>query len=257
MGVFCNKCLQQWTWKGQSLPAEDFKKALRQVFAVKNSLSNVGPEQAVMGKSRALPASLVTDQSAVSHSLAESSSSEGIDFRDSLRKRELARKAFLVADNSSALRGALLRKPRKQPSGFDVGDWVLYWRQSKGNVKGERGTWHGPGQIITMESSKISHGGYLIRASPQHVRPASLREHAQLPQDQSQPDGENSPSEIPSSISPSSILVVFMRFVFVNTLKYWSGPIWPQGLESKASRSHGDLSMKRIANFSRPQRIRR
>ena len=66
--------------------AEDFRKALplRQVFAAKTSLRNVGgftPEQAVMGKSRALPASLVTDQSAVSHSLgslAESSSSEGV-----------------------------------------------------------------------------------------------------------------------------------------------------------------------------------
>ena len=177
-------------------------------------------------------------------------------FRDSLRKLELARKAFLVADNSSALRRALLRKPRKQPSGFDVGDWGLYWRQNKGNVKGERGRSHGPGQIITMESNKIawiSHGGYLIRASPQQVRPASLREHARLPRDingrivpeairegcknfvslegipeevaedvpriqnvpvlesrgseyQSQPDAENFPSEIPSSISLSPSL---------------------------------------------------
>ena len=80
-GRILQQMLTAMDLEGLITSAEDFKKALRQVFAVKNSLSNVGPEQAVMGKSRALPASLVTDQSAVSHSLgslAESSSSERV-----------------------------------------------------------------------------------------------------------------------------------------------------------------------------------
>lgn len=136
---------------------EDFRKCLRQVFAAKNSLSAIAgytPEQAVLGKVRALPASLVSDSSAAAHSLAESNSQEGIDFRESLRKRELARKACLLADNSNALRRALLRRPRKDPDGYSKGDWVLYWRQNKGNLKGERGRWHGPGQIVTIEGSR-------------------------------------------------------------------------------------------------------
>ena len=136
---------------------EDFRKCLRQVFAAKNSLSAIAvytPEQAVLGKARALPASLVSDSSAAAHSLAESNSQEGIDFRESLRKRELARKACLLADNSNALRRALLRRPRKDPDGYSKGDWVLHWRQNKGNLKGERGRWHGPGQIVTIEGSR-------------------------------------------------------------------------------------------------------
>ena len=168
---------------------DDFQRCLRQVFAAKNSLSSVGgftPEQAVMGKSRSIPASLVSDHDAATHSLAESASPEGIEFQNSLRRREMARKAFLTADNNSALRRALLRRTRKDPNWFEKGDWVLYWRQNKGSQKGERGRWHGPGQIITIENSKvvwISHGGYLIRASPQQLRPASMREHLALRRD--------------------------------------------------------------------------
>ena len=82
----------------------------------------------------------------------------------------------------------MLRRPREDPDGYANGDWVLYWRQNRGNLKGERGRWHGPGQIITIEGSRvvwISHGGYLVRASPQHLRPASLREHCLLPRDSS------------------------------------------------------------------------
>ena len=168
---------------------DDFRRSLRQAFSAKNSLSNVGgftPEQAVMGKSRSLPGSLISDGGVGTHSLAESESPEGIDFRNSLRRREMARKAFLTADNHSSLRRALLRRTRKDPNWFEKGDWVLYWRQNKGHIKGERGRWHGPGQIIVVEKSKvvwISHGGYLIRASPQQLRPASMREHLTLTRD--------------------------------------------------------------------------
>ena len=170
---------------------DQFRKSLRHVFAAKNALSNVNgysPEQALLGKSCAVPASLVGDNEAATHSLAESNSPEGILFRESLRRRECARKAFLTADNSSALRRAVLRRPRKEITQYQSGDWVLYWRKLKGNSKGERGRWHGPGQVIATEYPKVvwvSHGGYLVRASPQQLRPASLREHLELRRDSS------------------------------------------------------------------------
>ncbi|CAL1166254.1 unnamed protein product [Cladocopium goreaui] len=106
---------------------DQFRKSLRHVFAAKNALSNVNgysPEQALLGKSCAVPASLVGDNEAATHSLAESNSPEGILFRESLRRRECARKAFLTADNSSALRRAVLRRPRKEITQYQSGDWV-------------------------------------------------------------------------------------------------------------------------------------
>ena len=166
---------------------DDFRRCLRQAFAGKNSMGQVrgfSPEQAVLGKSKSLPGSLMADHEATSHSLLDSESPEGVKFREDLQRRERARRAFVSADNDGSIRRALLRRPRREPPEFKKGDWVLYWRKSKGNLKGDRGRWHGPGQVIVAESSKvvwISHSGYLIRASPQQIRPVSLREFKGLP----------------------------------------------------------------------------
>ena len=168
----------------------DFQRCLRQAFAAKNSLSRARgytPEQALLGKSRSLPASLTADENTSAHVLAESSTPEGIRFRESLRRREQARKAFIQSDNDSSCRRALLRRNRPGAIEYGAGDWVLYWRKLKGNPRGAKGRWHGPAQIIAVEQRRVvwlSHGGYLIRASPQHLRPASLREYRALPRNQ-------------------------------------------------------------------------
>ena len=167
----------------------DFKRCLRQVFAAKNSLSRVKgftPEQALLGKARALPASLTADDAAAAHALAESGTPEGIRFRRDLARREQARCAFIQADNDSASRRALLRRSRPGTVEFEAGDWVLYWKRHRGNIRGERGRWYGPAQVITVERKRVvwvCHGGYLIRASPEHLRPASMREFSSLPRD--------------------------------------------------------------------------
>ena len=64
-----------------------FSRCLSQVFAAKNSLSRVHgftPEQCLLGKSKHLPGSLVSDDNAGSHALADSDTPEGIHFRQSL-----------------------------------------------------------------------------------------------------------------------------------------------------------------------------
>ena len=168
---------------------EDFRKCLRQAFAAKNSLSRVKgftPEQALLGKARSLPASLTADTNSGAHLLAESQLPEGLKFRESLQRREQARKAFVEADNDSACRRALLRRSRPGSVEFEAGDWVLYWKRVRGNIRHERGRWYGPAQVITVDQKKViwvCHGGYLIRASPQHLRPASMREYQALPRD--------------------------------------------------------------------------
>eukprot|EP00435_Cladocopium_sp_Y103_P022581 s1765_g5.t1 len=167
---------------------EEFSKSLRQAFAAKNSLSRVNgftPEQCLLGKSRRLPGSLVSDPSAASHSLAESSSPEGVRFRESLQRRESARRAFVQADNDSSFCRALLRQSRPGRVEYEKGDWVLYWRRSKGNSRIERGRWYGPAQVIVSEKPRVlSHLGRVIRASPEQLRPASLREYVNLPKDE-------------------------------------------------------------------------
>ena len=121
----------------------------------------------------------MADEQTAAHALLDADTPDGLRFREDLARRERARRAFLSADNDQAIRRALLRRPRIAINHFQKGDWVLYWRKHKGNMKGDRGRWHGPGQIVVCENQKvvwISHSGYLIRASPQQIRPASMRE---------------------------------------------------------------------------------
>ena len=166
---------------------QEFAQCLRQAFAAKNSLSRIHgftPEQCLLGKSPRLPASLVADEETTSHILADSETPEGIRFKESLLRREQARKAFVQADNDSAFRRALLRQSRPGKVEFDKGDWVLYWRKATAANRREPGRWHGPAQVIAVEHPKVvwlSHLGRIIRASPEQIRPASLREYSQLP----------------------------------------------------------------------------
>ena len=96
---------------------------------LKNSLSRVGgftPEQALLGKSRTVPGSLTSDESASSHVLAESDTPEGLRFGESLCCREQARRSFVSADNDSSFRRALLRRTRPSRDIYQKEDWVLY-----------------------------------------------------------------------------------------------------------------------------------
>ena len=120
-----------------------------------------------------------------SHSLAVSDDPEGQWFLKTLVRREQARRSFIAADNDNSFRRALLRRTRPSRAQYQRGDWVLYWRR-KGVSRKERGRWYGPSQVIVCEGDRVvwlSHCGRLIRASPEHLRPASLREYHLLPRD--------------------------------------------------------------------------
>ena len=115
----------------------EFQRCLRHVFSAKNAMGQVrgfSPEQALLGKARALPGSLVADEQSAAHSLLDSNTPDGEKFREDMERRARAKRAFLNADNDHAIRRALLRRPRKDPPKLEKGDWVLYWRSSKGNI---------------------------------------------------------------------------------------------------------------------------
>ena len=162
--------------------ALQFTDALVQACWAKNSLSRIDgytPEQAVLGIARRLPASVTSSTETAALETALADSVEGDAYRHSLKQRLSARKAFLEADNSSSLQRALLRRARPVRDDYETGDWVLYWRRRGGNLRRERGQWHGPARVVLIEKRRVvwlTHGHRLVRASPEQLRPASLQE---------------------------------------------------------------------------------
>ena len=161
---------------------EAFRENLIQAVCAKNALSRVRgytPEQAVLGVSRRLPGSITSDTSQGSHALAADGCSETDQFREALNRRSRARRAFIEADNCSSLRRALLRRTRPLHKPFEEGDWVLYWRRKGGNLRRERGRWYGPARVVQVESKNVVwvvHANQLVRAMPEQLRSASMRE---------------------------------------------------------------------------------
>ena len=149
----------------------------------KNQLSKqngYSPEQVVLGKSTALPASLTSDDAAsAAHALALGNDLECERFRELLGRRTQARQAFILADNTEAIRRAPFRQSRPMGGPYIPGQLVLYWTKRHTPNRGESGRWHGPAKVIVQEGNSIvwlSHADRLIRRAPESIRPASLRE---------------------------------------------------------------------------------
>ena len=159
-----------------------FDEALLMCCRAKNSLSRshgYAPEQIVLGKSSKLPASLTGDPLAPAHALAIGEGLESENFRKTLDLRTRARQAYILADNSDAMRRALLRKSCPHRGTYQPGQLVLYWVRRRKPNRSEVGRWHGPGRVVIQEGSSvvwISHLDQLLRCAPESVRPASLRE---------------------------------------------------------------------------------
>ena len=161
---------------------QEFDLVLKACFSAKNSLSRhrgYAPEQIVLGKSTKLPASLTADENLGAHCLASGNDLESERFRQQLEIRSLARKTFVHADNSQAIRRALLRRSCPSRGPFQVGQQVMYWRHHTKANRREGDRWHGPARIISQENSTtvwVVHAHRVLRCSPESLRPASIRE---------------------------------------------------------------------------------
>eukprot|EP00435_Cladocopium_sp_Y103_P041880 s782_g11.t1 len=125
---------------------QDFDQTLLACFQAKNSLmrqKGFSPEQIVLGKSRKIPASLTSDESAVSHELALENNPESESFRRLLDIRTTAKKAFLMTDNDQSIRRALLRRSCPIRGPYVPGQLVMYWLKRRINRQ-ESGRWYGP-----------------------------------------------------------------------------------------------------------------
>lgn len=156
--------------------------ALSHCTSAKNALSQkqgYSPETLVFGKGSRIPASISSDEQLPSHLLADDDTQEGIRFREKLAYREAARRAFHCADNSSALRRAVLRRSCPHRGSYDRGTWVMLWRQTPT----QRG-WFGPARVIQQEGPHClwcNHAGSLVKIAPEHVRPVSAMEAQHIP----------------------------------------------------------------------------
>ena len=163
-----------------------FDKALTQVFQAKNALVRhlgYSPEQIVLGKSIQVPGSLTSDEGLAAHTLALGDELEAEQHRQRLELRCAARKAFLEADNSQAIRRAVLRRSTPARGPYSAGSWVLYWTKKSSPNRLAAGRWHGPAKVICQEGQSIvwvAHGPTILRRAPENLRPASLREWQQL-----------------------------------------------------------------------------
>ena len=144
-----------------------------QVFQAKNALVRhlgYSPEQIVLGKSVQVPGSLTSDEDLSAHTLALGSEMEAEAHRQRLELRCAAHKAFFEADNSQAIRGAVLRRSTPVRGPFPAGSWVLYWtKKSSPNRLKAAGRWHGPAEVICQEGQSIvwvAHGTTILRCAP-------------------------------------------------------------------------------------------
>ena len=161
---------------------QEFDQVLQSCFQAKNALARhqgFSPEQIVLGKATKVSASLTSDEHASAHSLADGSDLESEIFRRNLDIRSRARRMFVLADNDSAIRRALLRKSQPHPGNYEIGQLVLYWKKKNTTGRREIGRWHGPAKVVCQDGSTtiwVAHGDRLLRCSPESLRPASLRE---------------------------------------------------------------------------------
>ena len=102
---------------------------------------------------------------------------------EKLRHQQEAAKAMMKADTDRRLRRALLRKFMSQQHVLRAGDLCFYWRDAPAGSAAKL-QWRGPATVIMREEGPhgpttdvywIGHGTSLLRAAPEHVKPATLR----------------------------------------------------------------------------------
>lgn len=149
----------------------ELEQALCQRTSAKNCLSRCRgykPEILVLGKSRHHPPCITNEDPGPSDYLSAEmeESSEITQFQ---KNREQARIAFIKSDGDMELRRAFLQRTRPSRNAFDIGQWVMYWRDGKGNLPLSQ---HGPARALMKEDPNVlwlSHLRRLYRCAPEHI----------------------------------------------------------------------------------------
>eukprot|EP00435_Cladocopium_sp_Y103_P059011 s3579_g21.t1 len=136
--------------------------------------SGFSPYQRAFGVNPRLPASLFSDDM-MNPTLLQASASS--DMQKSWEIRDAAATAWVRQQDVDAMRRSVKAMTRQADmKQLSVGDWVFVWR----SIPGFTG-WSGPGVVLaiwpTERSLWISLRGHLLKASREHLRPATSEEH--------------------------------------------------------------------------------
>ena len=153
--------------------------ALNYVIPQINRMPNVcgySPVQWTLGYTPHIPGLLMDEMTAHNPAYLDPSSR----LMEKLRLQQEAAKATAEADTDRRLRRALLRKYMGQHVMLNTGDLCFYWRDAPTGSSAKL-QWRGPATIIMREPGPggptsdiywIGHGTSLLRAAPEHVKPA-------------------------------------------------------------------------------------
>ena len=160
---------------------EEWEEAVDVVIATVNRLANksgFSPVQRMLGYSPRIPGTLLSgghnDHSTTSRYLAGDQ-----QVQRSMKLREAAAVAYHKADCDQALKNALHAGPRVWHH-YEAGQTVYYWKKGMERAKKDNPAfWHGPAKVILTNLPTtvwVAHRGRIIKASPEHLRPATDEE---------------------------------------------------------------------------------
>lgn len=148
------------------------------------SVSGFSPCQRVFGFNPHVPGGLLSggDDSRTPSTMPNPKMGD-LSVERSMKMRRAAAEAFMAADSSDALRRAIMTGPRPM-SEYHVGEMVYFFRMGADKrLKFQPGYWQGPARIVMTDLPStiwVTHQGYLIKASPERVRRASIEENMAL-----------------------------------------------------------------------------
>lgn len=160
---------------------EGLIKALNYVIPQINRTPNVNdysPIQWTMGYIPHIPGMLMEERSMSNPAVLDPTQ----QFMEKLQLIQAAMVATTSADTDQRLRRALLRRYMGQHVMLNTGDRCFYWRDGPQTL-GAKIKWRGPATVIMREASSIgphgdiywiAHGTVLLRAAPEHVKPATM-----------------------------------------------------------------------------------
>ena len=165
------------------LPLRDYVvRALNYVIPQINRHPNVrgySPVQWTLGYTPHVPGLLMEEETGNNPSQLDPSQ----QFMEKLRLQQSALKAMSEADLDRRIRRALLRKFTGQVRILNTGDKCYYWRDAPAGAATKL-RWKGPAIVVMREASShgphadvywLAHGTVLLRAAPEHVKPADPR----------------------------------------------------------------------------------
>ena len=203
-GAVLKSMLSKYESEQAILNHHDMREALFWCIRAKNANSlkkGYAPEVLVLGKHTRLPGAVCNDEMLPAHMLADSETAQGIAFRRQLARREVARRAFLHADNDESLRRAMLRRSRPGGQKFLPGEWVMIWKQGRGTIPGQ---WTGPMKIVVHENPQTiwtTMACKLYRCAPEHVRPVTAHEARNIPLHHQEPSVSQIAAQLQQTIS--------------------------------------------------------